>query len=356
MKKALLSALIFFACMLSACGGEHSVSGRIVEADTDPGVGLVSFVVRTDRDKEVGILLTDETHIFTFVDGLDADTFREGAQTDVAVTVTYDPSRRSLVTEDGNKVTAYNATHIEVEACRLPDTARLSDGTELEVWQSSRYLTYFLPDGTELLRVNTPVGPSADYMVGQESLDSLSDQARNKILAWYDDRGLLYDEQAELEKTYAYYLAAGNTPFEAPMLAQEVTPSAASDRVFYLLTSVSFPAGSSLMYEQRTGAAFDKATGDFIPAADLFTCPWEDVLSQLLDLAQITDPDLRQEMSQAFTPECLIFFPEYVMLCFPQGSLPSQEYTFLVTVNYADGASALLQDWAVPAAPAEEPA
>ena len=59
MKKALLSALIFFACMLSACGGEHSVSGRIVEADTDPGVGLVSFVVRTDRDKEVGILLTD---------------------------------------------------------------------------------------------------------------------------------------------------------------------------------------------------------------------------------------------------------------------------------------------------------
>lgn len=140
------------------------------------------------------------------------------------------------------------------------------------------------------------------------------------------------------------------------MLAQEVTPSAASDRVFYLLTSVSFPAGSSLMYEQRTGAAFDKATGDFIPAADLFTCPWEDVLSQLLDLAQITDPDLRQEMSQAFTPECLIFFPEYVMLCFPQGSLPSQEYTFLVTVNYADGASALLQDRAVPAAPAEGPA
>ena len=82
MKKALLSALIFFACMLSACGGEHSVSGRIVEADTDPGVGLVSFVVRTDRDKEVGILLTDETHIFTFVDGPDADTFREMYQKD----------------------------------------------------------------------------------------------------------------------------------------------------------------------------------------------------------------------------------------------------------------------------------
>lgn len=189
MKKALLSALIFFACLLSACGGEHSVSGRIAEADIDPGAGLVSFVVRTDRDKEVGILLTDETHIFTFVDGLDAGSFRDGAQTDVTVTVTYDPSRRSLVTEGGNKVTAYNATHIEVEACRLPDTARLSDGTEL-------------------LRVNTPVGPSADYMVGQESL----------------------------------------------------------------------------------------------------------------------------------------------------GSLPSQEYTFLVTVNYADGASALLQDWALPAAPAEEPA
>lgn len=336
MKKALLSALIFFACLLSACGGEHSVSGRIVEADTDPGVGLVSFVVRTDRDKEVGILLTDETHIFTFVDGLDADAFRDGAQTDVTVTVTYDPSCRSLVTEDGEKLTAYSATHIEVEACRLPDTARLSDGTEL-------------------LRVNTPVGPSADYMVGQESLDSLPGQVRDKILAWYDDRGLLYDEQAELEKTYAYYLAAGDTPFEAPMLAQEVTPSAASDRVFYLLTSVSFPAGSSLMYEQRTGAAFDKATGDFIPAAELFTCPWEDVLPSLLDLAQLTEPDLRQEMSRAFTPECLVFFPEYVTVCFPQGSLPSQEYTFLVTVNYADGASALLQDWALPAAPAEEP-
>lgn len=337
MKKALLSALIFFACLLSACGGEHSVSGRIVEADTDPGAGLVSFVVRTDRDKEVGILLTDETHIFTFVDGLDANAFRDGAQTDVTVTVTYDPARRSLVTEDGEKLTAYNATHIEVETCRLPDTARLSDGTEL-------------------LRVNTPTGPSADYMVGQGSLDSLPGQARDKILAWYDDRSLLYDEQAELEKTYAYYLAAGDTPFEAPMLAQEVAPSAASDRVFYLSTSVSFPAGSSLMYEQRTGAAFDKATGEFIPAAELFTCPWEDVLPSLLDLAQITEPDLRQEMSRAFTPECLVFFPEYVTICFPQGSLPSQEYTFLVTVNYADGASALLQDWALPAAPAEEPA
>lgn len=106
MKKALLSALIFFACLLSACGGEHSVSGRIVEADTDPGAGLVSFVVRTDRDKEVGILLTDETHIFTFVDGLDAGSFRDGAQTDVTVTVTYAPSRRSLVTEEGEKLTA----------------------------------------------------------------------------------------------------------------------------------------------------------------------------------------------------------------------------------------------------------
>ena len=89
---------------------------------------------------------------------------------------------------------------------------------------------------------------------------------------------------------------------------------------------------------------------------ELFTCPWEDVLPSLLDLAQITEPDLRQEMSRAFTPECLVFFPEYVTVCFPQGSLPGQEYTFLVTVNYADGASALLQDWALPAAPAEEPA
>ena len=51
--------------------------------------------------------------------------------------------------------------------------------------------------------------------------------------------------------------------------------------------------------------------------------------------------------------EYLSFWSDDIMLPFPAGTLPSQEYTYLVSVDYDAGLSDILQPWAVPQPRAE---
>lgn len=339
-------------CVLSACGGKKQEDGRIVEMNMDGEAGLVSFIMQTDERKETGVLVTDETQILSLVEGIDADDFRAGRQKDVLVSVHFAGGRRTISTQDGEKIRAYQAEIIEITGCLKTDTVALSDGTTANIRKYEDAfdgVRYLLPDGTELLRVQAPTGPADSFVGGVEGLCDLEKAAQEKILQYFTDQGLLYDEQAELEKAYNDYLETEDaSTFQTHTLKQDTTPASSNSEVIYFLISALLPADGS-HYEYRIGAAFDKNTGGGqIENWELFSCPPEETVQTLLDIAGITEPVLREEMEQAFAPEYMIFFPENLEIYFPQGTLPSQEYSYILGLDYDERLLGILHAWAVP--------
>ena len=158
---------------------------------------------------------------------------------------------------------------------------------------------------------------------------------------------MLYDTQAELEKAYANYLKMENE-FDSYMIGQEISPSASTDSVIYFLTTVFLPIDGSRGYEQRIGTMFDKATGEPIDNKELFTCPQDEAIEKIMDIAGVNDTVLRSEMKAAFVPENVIFFQDNLEICFQQGTLPSQEHTYMIGLDYDDRLGEILYEWAIP--------
>ena len=229
-----------------------------------------------------------------------------------------------------------------------PDAVTLADGTELGVWQYERATAYAAEDGTELLKVEEPVGPDYTFSSGL-SLSELGETAQENIAAWFEARGVLYDEQAELERAYAAWLEAGDaSDFQTWGLSQSIGLTALSEGVAYFLTTVERPVGSFVMEQQRIGSAFDRETGEYIEAWELFTCPPDEAVRRILDLSELTEPEQRAEMEAAFEPECLTFFEDRLEVSFDRGVLPSCETGFTLVLDLDEDVLPLLQPWAVP--------
>lgn len=347
--KKICFLLILCTCIFSGCNTNSDVSGKMIGTSTNDETELVSFVIQTDQGKEIGILLTDETHIFSFVDGMNAEDFMADPQAEVIVSVDYDAFHSSKVTLDNKEIKAYPANQIEIKGYLKDDSVRLSDGTIANAWQYSDAVAYLLQDGTELLRVRRPIGPNNACISGVESFDDLGETAQNRILAFYQRQGLLYDEQTELEKAYANYLRKEDaSKFSTHMVSQETVASAANDSVIYFLTTVMLPIDGSVVTEYRISAAFDKTTGEYIDHWALFSCSPDEAIQKILDHAEITDSVLRKEIENTFDPEYMVFFPDHLEMSFPQGTLSSQEYGYILALDYDDGLSEILHDWAIP--------
>ena len=78
MRKICTFLLTLCACLLTACGGTGEATGRVVAMDVRDGEGLVSFTVETEKGEQIALELTEGTHIFSFIEGLDENGFREG--------------------------------------------------------------------------------------------------------------------------------------------------------------------------------------------------------------------------------------------------------------------------------------
>lgn len=145
---------------------------------------------------------------------------------------------------------------------------------------------------------------------------------------------MLYDEQAELERAYAAWLEAGDaSDFQTWGLSQRIVPTALSEGVAYFLTTVERPVGNFIMEQQRIGSAFDRETGEYIEAWELFTCPPDEAVRRILDLSELTEPEQRAEMEAAFEPECLTFFEDRLEVSFDRGVLPSCETGFTLVLD-----------------------
>lgn len=348
-KKASLLLFVICLCLLSACGSEKRVSGKVIEAKVDEEMGVISFVVHTETNKDIGIFISDETDVFSFADGMIADEFKKGSFIDVIVSVEHENSRRSLTTKNNQEITAYNAKHIQITGFLTSETATLSDGSNIDIWNYFYDFVYTLQNGTELLRIRNLTGPNNVYVGGIESFDDLGEEARSNVLKFYENQGLLYDIQDELEKAYDGYLKKEDfSKFSAYLISQDIAPTASNEHMMYFLTSVLLPIDNNHYYEYRIGAAFDRKTGKAISNWDLFSCSPKEAKQKILDIAGVSDPILRKEMEIAFKPESIILFPDNLEVSFQQGTLPSQENSYILGLDYDDRLSGILNEWAIP--------
>ena len=348
MNKRLLAFTALSLCLLlSSCGSKNSISGEVVE--TTPS----ALILETDNGEQVAVLLEEDVFVWG-TDEVDGTQYKAAPHTDVRVSFFPDGRAGSVTAADGTQLKAYHAdTYIRIDACLFPDAATLSDGTVLDMWKTNSFgVTYQTKEGVALLREYPPDGPENHIAGNNEHFGDLSEAAKPLVSAFYADRGKLYDLQAELERAWAAY-QDDPEEFSPFIVEQRSYPAASGKQIFYFGTSLKLTVSGNVAEEITICDAFDRNTGAFIPLADLFVCPQEDITRNLLDLAEANgsgpaDPALKAEMATAFQMEYLNFYPESLGIQFPLGSLPSQEYGWFVSVPFNDGCKALLHPRALP--------
>lgn len=359
MKRRVLTALLavcLVLALLAFLGREREINGEIVEVLQDSG-GTV-LVLETDRGRRTGVLLEENTHIWSWVNGagedaFDAESFKASPQLRSGVSAGCRGLRRSVETGNGESVTVRTASHLAVHSIRTPGALTLADGTVLDRVDQRNRVCYYLPEGPLLLWEDTPIGPENVHTGDTEGFDALSPQAQEKVLAHYRAQGPLYDLQAELERAWAEYRAAGEPEdFQGYTVGQEIRPAGSNETLMYFCTELTLPVEAGVVESRRLTAAFDRNTGALIDNWDIFTCPPEEAVRTILELAEPGDTALRGEMEAAFSPDMLLFGQDGLEIFFPRGSLPSQEYGCGFYVACEGPLADILQDWALPRTPA----
>lgn len=353
MKKA-LPLILLCALLLSACAQEppERVNGRAEELQIGPD-GLETFVIVAAGEK-YGAIVSDKTRVYP-QDGMPGEEdFLSGSAPDVMVSVAFEGPETSLTISSGEELKAREASVVFIDGFLKPDAAALADGTKLDVWQYVGSTAYTAKDGTELLKVEEPAGPADVYYSGL-SLSDLGEAAQENIAAWFEARGVLYDEQAELERAYAAWSEAEEaSDFQTWGLSQRIVPTAMSERVIYFLTTVDRPVGNFVMEQQRIGTAFDRETGEYIDNSELFSCPPGELASRIMELSQMSDSELTAQAEAAFSPERAVLFEDHMEINYERGALPAEENSFTIVMDLDEDVKALLHPWAVPQETPEE--
>ena len=96
--------------------------------------------------------------------------------------------------------------------------------------------------------------------------------------------------------------------------------------------------------ETRLTAVFDRETGEPLEIWSLFTAGETEVRAKL---AAIGEEGFRAELAAALDPERIVFYPEYLEVHFPAGTVAGQTQELILQWDY-DQLGGLLQPWAVP--------
>ncbi len=308
----------------------------------------IQMILYTDSYEQVCIQADENTLLASWLMGIDGPQLLDGTLVQPSVLVT-NCKKVSKVTIDGVAYDTYHAEQVFIRDILEEDAYTLSDGTVLDVRRSDEMNIYQTKDGTQLLIENRPMGPDNVYVGNLLSLDALNDSAKQKISSWYKSRGLLYDLDSEIERAYADYQSyEGTEPFQEYFLSHEIFPSAYNDEIIWFSTNVSKSISQKTGVENRTCAAFYRETGELANMADFFTCSEEDIIIKLLD-ATLPSGNHRSELVEAFKLEYLNFNQDAMAICFPAGSLPSEEHTLIIHVEYQQ-IEDILFAWAIPTA------
>lgn len=360
MKKRLYLILALTLILgLSACGdGRKMAYGTVAEVQTGDDGEVAAIVVDGDDGKQFGALIAEDTWLSPWGEGSWTGeearvVLREQLQPGARVAVEQLPGRKELETAGGGKIRAYEAYYISVTAILRRNAAKLADGTTLDVLDHGGVsgVSYRLTDGTELLWVRGPSGPEHHYVGGLEGFDDLSETAQKRISAWYEERGLLYDEEEELEKAYAAW-QKNSEDFRPRMVEQAISPSASSERVMYFGTDLTLP-----LYQEEGGTActlalgeaFDRETGEPLDLWDLFRCSQEEARQAIIDacLDWRGSGGVRAGLEAAFDPERVVVGADSLYLYFEPGIISEEPSGYAFNADLSK-LKDLMYDWAVP--------
>ena len=358
--KKLFSVLLFSSVFLFAgCSKERWIYGQALEMQSNDEVGIVSFTMQEGSSQEIGILLTDETSIESWINnGDDGKRYRLSKEEleNANVSVQIHNSERTLVKENGEKIPAYNAKKIEIIAKDTGERIKLKDGTEVEIWEESHEnpKVYKLENGAEILRDGGRTGPSNAMVPEQEKFEDLKKKVQTRILKYIEEKIVLYDVTEELEKAYAAYRKkTEQEEFDTPILCQDIVLCASNDRMLYFTVTGTTSEKGEHTKEIGMGMAFDRETGEPVEMWNLFRCTKKELVQTILKCSKISDPVLEQEMLAELRSEYIFFEPETLEVNFPNGTLQSKEEegkdydTF--AFDWSEKAiKEIVHDWAIP--------
>lgn len=344
MKKIILPIIILLCLFLTACeGGEKHVSGLVDDTVFDESGSLASFTVITGGGDKCTVSVAEHTHFYGFDDHIMAEEFKNGERTDVGVMVVGTAG-------DGGECTA---STVGITEYRTDEIYVFHDGAEAEIWAGSGETIYRMADGTALIRISEPMGPADVYVGGAASFDDFSAEAQAKVLAFYEEQGLLYEEREEILKAYAEYLevTGAGEEYSCRYISQDIAPSASNERIIAFETSAMLPHGGDSVYEYSIGAVFDRETGDVIDNTELFTCPPEELAEKLFSEEYLPHSDMEDmaaKLRVGFDPKSIVLLPDRLHIDFNPGSLSNTEVTFILAYDYEDDLKGLIHDWAIP--------
>ena len=344
----LLCGAVLFGRMALTAREARNIRGVVVEIRAGEDGSLASFVLEWDGVR-TGVIMTENTRAWSreSASGQSRRLLQEEIQIDAEVSAWCVPFRTRLKTTAG-RITAYRAKSVDIVGSLERNTLTLRDGTAVDVLSSDsgfRWI-YYLPDGTELLRVRAPGGdPMSGVADGDEAFGTLSEKARKKILAYYAEQKPLYDEREELEKCYAEWRELGEN-YSAGYIQQNVWLRAYNEKVLYFETLAALPGGENA--DISLGASFERESGEKLDFRHVFAVPEEEVCRRLA--GWIYDESLWAEMAEVLKPEWIVVSEEGLTVQFPAGTLPQywdQAYRIWVGPEKVIEAE-LLQPWAVP--------
>lgn len=328
MKRKRIAVLLLLLVFLTGCGRERTLRGTVT------ALGPEVLVLRTDGGKEAAFRLTEDTMAFSWVEGKNRADLEPGVE--VSVKSRGFPS--GITAPDGTRYSGYEAVQVAIEAIREETPLLLEDGTPVWRWRRANGDRFCLDDGTELMW--------QDGFPGSLYSPQGSGEVNDRIARWAEDRGLLYDPMAELNRAYKAY-RENPADFQSFHVGQELFASAAGEGVLYYCTSLTYSLGSQEAAQTQFTTAFDRETGAELPMAELFTCGEEEVPAILLASSGLGDEALLEELERTFRLEYLTFWSEGMEIFYPAGVLRDYETPFILSVNPA-AARSVLKSWAVP--------
>lgn len=310
--------------------------GEIIQVWTGEEGRTSAMAVRNEQGREMGFRLTEETRC----------DYPEDHQPGNRVMVSYSGKAEPLTSPEGETLGTYLAKSIYLYEWLERDAVTLKDGQTLDILWSRKertldsLRTYKVPGGPRLLTVMSQEVPEVRYIAGIGNPDfTLSEVAQEKVVAYYETQGALYDLDEELERAWSAYQEEER--YVRREVSQSVFDTVSSQRVLYFTTTLYVPDEG-----RAISAIFDRETGEEIPVWDVFACAKEEVAEAILAKNKIEEP-LAGKIKANLKPENLVFYGNGLMLVFEEGDLPGEELPVELSVDYEEVAH-LFQDWAAP--------
>ncbi len=348
MKKATLTVLLALclALLLTACGGEETISGRITEyLRGDAGVN--GFLMERDG-RTVGVRLDEKSGIYPDLVIITEKALRDAEYPGMGVTVTGEPAAEKLTAADGTEVPTYLASSVIIDSIPYGEPLTLEDGTRIAVRLNRYGPAYYAPDGMLLFQEDNQT--PGDIFMDRVDFDIVSKEVQDKIYARYRELGEFYDAEYQVERAWAEYNELGRHRDFRMYIAHQTTGSSCyNDRVIFYSTNVVLSRNTRRTYEKYYHAIYDRETGETVSVWDLFRPDAGEMQEWLLLHFEPLDIDRRRIIAENFDPQWFYCGRDGFGMFLPWDCVPNDDGPYMYYLFFTDEElTGMLRDGVLP--------